>query len=356
MKQRIIKTIAALLSACMLSASAVTVCAFPTAPSNLEEGEFYTLTQLAKTQETLKTDDGQFSYYLARDPHLCANLTQYHGAGGKVVIPDIAGKIRVTGTGIDFSGRDDLTEVHYAGFANITIFADNYEKCGNLETVSFGSGLSDEFMKWYFPDGIPEADYAVRRCNLKKGMFAGCTALASVTLPDTSRSNSASFIGERCFENCAALKEIEIKGKWALEKDAFLGCSSLKKVVFTSEIQQIGDHALGFIRNDADEYLKCDGLTIYGVSGTAAETYAAENGFPFVAVSGEKAAGTGDVNTDGTVDVSDAVLLARFCAEDTAAVMTKEGLNAADCNADNLITNEDVIFILRIIAKLTVPE
>ena len=65
---------------------------------------------------------------------------------------------------------------------------------------------------------------------------------------------------------------------------------------------------------------------------------------------------SGDVNMDGTVDVSDAVLLARFCAEDTAAVMTKEGLNAADCNADNLITNEDVIFILRIIAKLTVPE
>ena len=58
----------------------------------------------------------------------------------------------------------------------------------------------------------------------------------------------------------------------------------------------------------------------------------------------------GDVNTDGTVDVSDAVLLARFVAEDAAAVISKAGLALADVNGDGQRTAEDVIAILKIIA------
>lgn len=60
----------------------------------------------------------------------------------------------------------------------------------------------------------------------------------------------------------------------------------------------------------------------------------------------------GDVNCSGQVDVSDAVLLARFVAEDSEAVVSAEGKANADCDGVSGISSDDVIHILRIIAKL----
>lgn len=61
---------------------------------------------------------------------------------------------------------------------------------------------------------------------------------------------------------------------------------------------------------------------------------------------------TGDVNCDNIVDVSDAVLLARLCAQDSDALITTNGKQNADVNADGKIDSGDVIQILKYIAKL----
>ncbi|MBP0989121.1 MAG: dockerin type I repeat-containing protein, partial [Oscillospiraceae bacterium] len=60
----------------------------------------------------------------------------------------------------------------------------------------------------------------------------------------------------------------------------------------------------------------------------------------------------GDVNTDGAVDVSDVVLRARFTAEDASAVISQRGMALADVNGDGQRNQDDVIAILRIIAKI----
>ena len=60
----------------------------------------------------------------------------------------------------------------------------------------------------------------------------------------------------------------------------------------------------------------------------------------------------GDVNLDKTVDVSDAVLLARFNAEDTTAKIETQGKLNADMNKDGKPDGDDVILILKTIAKL----
>lgn len=60
---------------------------------------------------------------------------------------------------------------------------------------------------------------------------------------------------------------------------------------------------------------------------------------------------TGDVNCSGAVDVSDAVLLARFCAEDKTASITDAGLRNADANGDGNVSTEDVTRITEIIAR-----
>lgn len=60
----------------------------------------------------------------------------------------------------------------------------------------------------------------------------------------------------------------------------------------------------------------------------------------------------GDVDCSGKVDVSDAVLLARFVNQDTAAKITDEGLLNADADGSGSVTADDVTAIQRIIAKL----
>lgn len=60
----------------------------------------------------------------------------------------------------------------------------------------------------------------------------------------------------------------------------------------------------------------------------------------------------GDVTLDCSIDVSDAVLLARFCVEDAAANITQTGLGNADYDGDGMTTILDVTAILRKIARL----
>lgn len=56
-------------------------------------------------------------------------------------------------------------------------------------------------------------------------------------------------------------------------------------------------------------------------------------------------------NCDDSLDVSDAVLTARFVAEDHDAVITAQGKLNADMNRDGNLTGDDVVAILRKIAK-----
>lgn len=64
------------------------------------------------------------------------------------------------------------------------------------------------------------------------------------------------------------------------------------------------------------------------------------------------AVNSGDATCDNKVDVSDAVLIARFIAEDSEAIMTDQGKSNADINNDGDITHDDVTWILKKIAKM----
>ncbi|MCR4759403.1 MAG: dockerin type I repeat-containing protein [Oscillospiraceae bacterium] len=61
----------------------------------------------------------------------------------------------------------------------------------------------------------------------------------------------------------------------------------------------------------------------------------------------------GDLNIDCTVDVSDAVLAAKFASGDSSAALIDLGKQNGDLNGDENVTLEDVTAILRMIAKLT---
>ncbi|MCQ2434597.1 MAG: dockerin type I repeat-containing protein [Oscillospiraceae bacterium] len=60
----------------------------------------------------------------------------------------------------------------------------------------------------------------------------------------------------------------------------------------------------------------------------------------------------GDANLDCIVDISDAILTARYAAEDTAVTMTASGIANADVNGDGILNGADTTAIVRKIAKL----
>lgn len=60
----------------------------------------------------------------------------------------------------------------------------------------------------------------------------------------------------------------------------------------------------------------------------------------------------GDVNVDGKVSVSDAILLCRVVVSDTTVDVTDVGKANGEMNGDGLYTAEDVTAILRIVAKI----
>lgn len=99
--------------------------------------------------------------------------------------------------------------------------------------------------------------------------FDSCTSLESVIIPDSVMS-----IGISAFQLCLSLKSIIIPDSvMSIGGGAFVGCN-LISIMIPNSVTSIGENA----------FLGCKYLTIYGYSGSYAETYANENSIPFVAL------------------------------------------------------------------------
>ena len=147
--------------------------------------------------------------------------------------------------------------------------------------------------------------------------FKGCTALENITIPDTVESigsyafydcdtlrkvvipNSVTNMGSYIFANCEKLSDVKLgTGLTAIPQYAFYECPALKSISIPYRITTIGTKAFAnctglaeitipqsvtSISSDAFSYPK--NMTIYGVSGSKAETFANDKGINFVAKS-----------------------------------------------------------------------
>lgn len=59
----------------------------------------------------------------------------------------------------------------------------------------------------------------------------------------------------------------------------------------------------------------------------------------------------GDVTVDQQIDVSDAVLLARYLLEDPTALLSRAGVENADADGDGTVDSADVLHIIRMVAN-----
>lgn len=129
-------------------------------------------------------------------------------------------------------------------------------------------------------------------------------------------------------------------------KYAFVNCN-FKEIYIPKSVTTIEELAFGYDNMDSLSPQKIEGFKIYGYNNTAAEKYALDNGFEFIALDDE--AVTGDSNQDGIVNVNDVTYLQRHLAgclnTDGSALIDETSKALFDCldlNKDGKLTVADV--------------
>lgn len=128
-----------------------------------------------------------------------------------------------------------------------------------------------------------------------------------------------------------------------IEEGAFLSCEHLKSVTIPKSVLYIGEKAFGYLSYSYE----IGGFIIYGYKNTAAEKYAKDNDFEFVALDEDVV--SGDANGDSWINAKDRMMLTRYIAKWTSY----ENINmfGADVNNDGVIDAKDRMILTRCLAK-----
>lgn len=131
---------------------------------------------------------------------------------------------------------------------------------------------------------IPETLGGYKVSAIADNAFNGNTDIISVYIPKTVQT-----IGARAFEGCSALVQVTFcEGLETVGEYAF-GDTALTNVTLPASLNDIGERAFGCYN---EEYFP-QGFTVYAFEGTAACTYAEENGIDLVTVESKTDSYTG---------------------------------------------------------------
>ena len=244
----------------------------------------------------------EFEYKVLKDG--TAEITKYNGKGGAVTIPSTIGGKKVTSIGDYVFNWCTSVESITIPKSVKSLGAGAFAFCEKLKSLTIPSSVTSIGMDAFY--GCKSLESITIPSNVKSmgiNAFYSCTSLKSVTIQDgittiegcafhsctrlknVTIPNSVTSIGNDAFFNCTSLESITIPNSvTSIINYAFCGCKNLKSVTIPSSVTSIGEKAFGYYPNkDNTDYIKFKGFTIYGVKGTAAEKYAKDNGFKFVA-------------------------------------------------------------------------
>ncbi|MBR4949879.1 MAG: leucine-rich repeat protein, partial [Clostridia bacterium] len=261
----------------------------PSSVKNIGDYAFYDCSNLSSiTIPNSVTSIGDYTF------EYCPNLTS-------ITIPD-----SVTNIGdYAFYGCDSLTSI---------IVENNNDYYSSVDGVLFNKEMTElicfpagKATSYAIPDSVTSiVDWAFGGCDgltsitipnsvtsIGEWTFSDCSNLTSITIP-----TSVTSIGIRAFSFCSSLTNITIPNSvTSIREGAFEFCSSLTSITIPNHVTSISDGAfyncsgltsitipdsVTSIGNSAFKY--CDNLTIYGYSGSYAETFANENDIPFVSL------------------------------------------------------------------------
>lgn len=155
-----------------------------------------------------------------------------------------------------------------------------------------------------------------------------------------------------------------------IEKEAILSCENIKEITIPRNVQNIGEHALGYemklvpVCGSSETYIafyRMDDFIIKGYKGTAAETYALQNRFTFIALDDEPITTTTTVTTDvttteTTVVTTQTTAICTTSAAETTPITTTVTIPEikGDANGDGKLAASDAAFIAKELAQSSI--
>lgn len=213
-----------------------------------------------------------------------------------------------------FEGCTSLTEITLPD--TVTTIQDHaFKNCTALKTINWSKSITD-IQSYAFEncDALTKLAIPNTVTNIGEGAFYECGGLSAIAV-----SNSVKSLGSRAFENCDALAKVSISdsvtsmgekafydcdaltdvklgtGITQIPTSCFEHCDILPSVVLPYRISKVGDNAFKncvalteitiprattTISTSAFSYPAK--MTVYGISGTYAETFANQQGMKFV--------------------------------------------------------------------------
>ena len=273
-------------------------------------------------------DSELYNYQVNSDSSLV--ITHYNGSGLNVTVPETINGNTLYSLGSEaFFNNKYITSVTVPGV--VTNWGDYvFGNCESLTSAAISDGCKDlgystftgctSLESVYLSNDLTSVpDYTFAGCTSLKsvnipsnaefignGAFNGCTSLESIVFPEgISKIYSYAFFG------CTSLKSIALpKDLKTIDQSAFSGCSGLTNIEIPEGVTEIDDSAFGFCGLESVSipasvtwigdyaFEGNEGMTIYGVTGSAAETYANNNGFTFVGKSSEPLANKSTISSE----------------------------------------------------------
>jgi len=221
---------------------------------------------------------------------------------------------RVNITSSTFEGCTSLTEITLPD--TVTTIQDHaFKNCTALKTINWSKSITD-IQSYAFEncDALTKPDIPNTVTNIGEGAFYECGGLSAIAVPNSvkslgsrafencdalakvSISDSVTSMGEKAFYDCDALTDVKLgTGITQIPTSCFEHCDILPSVVLPYRISKVGDNAFKncvalteitiprattTISTSAFSYPAK--MTVYGISGTYAETFANQQGMKFV--------------------------------------------------------------------------
>ena len=190
-----------------------------------------------------------------------------------------------------FSGCVKLEKIHIPNIRR-NIAQNMFYNCSSLKEINLPDTLETiRQSAFYNCDSLTEMVLPGKVKEIENSAFYDCDGLTKLVIPDsvTSIGNTAfnscelladvslgtglTAIPESCFANCPSIKEIVLPYRMkTLAAKAFNACTALTDVTVPRSVTSIGTQAFSYPAK----------MTIYGIAGTYAQTYADENSIQFV--------------------------------------------------------------------------